>query len=74
MSIPVFPDLIQQNDQTEARAKHLEELREKDIVIADYDELLEKEQAGVRAYYLQNIFPLVTPQAMDPAHPFPFVS
>jgi polyphosphate kinase len=28
----------------------------------------------VREYYLRNIFPLVTPQAMDPAHPFPFVS
>ena len=30
--------------------------------------------AWVREYYLRNIFPLVTPQAMDPAHPFPFVS
>jgi len=28
MSIPDFHDIIQQNDQTEARAKHLEELRE----------------------------------------------
>ena len=28
----------------------------------------------MREYYLRNIFPLVTPQAMDPAHPFPFVS
>ena len=29
---------------------------------------------ALREYYLRNIFPLVTPQAMDPAHPFPFVS
>src|SRR5271154_1570224 len=29
---------------------------------------------SVREYYYKNISPLVTPQAMDPAHPFPFVS
>ena len=51
-----------------------EELREHDIVISDYADLLEDEQAGVRAYYLQNILPLVTPLAMDPAHPFPHLS
>ena len=51
-----------------------EKLREKDIVISDYADLLEREQAGVRAYYLENIFPLVTPLAMDPAHPFPHIS
>ncbi|MGI9449555.1 MAG: hypothetical protein ACR2QH_02735, partial [Geminicoccaceae bacterium] len=50
------------------------ELRRHDIIIADYADLLEEEQAGVRAYYLENIFPLVTPLAMDPAHPFPFIS
>jgi polyphosphate kinase len=41
---------------------------------APYKELDPKEQAWVREHYLRNIFPLVTPQAMDPAHPFPFVS
>ncbi|MEZ5931144.1 MAG: polyphosphate kinase 1 [Alphaproteobacteria bacterium] len=50
------------------------ELRRHGIVIADYADLLEEEQAGVRAYYLENIFPLVTPLAMDPAHPFPHIS
>ncbi|MGI9418030.1 MAG: polyphosphate kinase 1 [Geminicoccaceae bacterium] len=49
-------------------------LRRHDIVIADYADLLEEEQAGVRAYYIENIFPLVTPLAMDPAHPFPHIS
>ncbi len=32
------------------------------------------EARRIREYYCKNIFPLVTPQAMDPAHPFPFVS
>ncbi len=44
------------------------------IAISDYAELLESEQAGVRAYYLENIYPLVTPLAMDPSHPFPHIS
>ena len=28
----------------------------------------------MRDYYVENIFPLITPLAMDPAHPFPFIS
>lgn len=50
------------------------ELRAIGVWIAPFKELDPKEQAWVREYYLRNIFPLVTPQAMDPAHPFPFVS
>ncbi len=44
------------------------------ISVAAYEELSAEEQAGVREYYYGNIFPLVTPLAIDPAHPFPFVS
>ncbi len=51
-----------------------EKLRDHDIIVSAYSDLLEDEQAGVRAYYLQNILPLVTPLAMDPAHPFPHIS
>jgi polyphosphate kinase len=51
-----------------------EQLREHDIVIARYETLPREDRAALRQYYLQNIFPLVTPQAIDPAHPFPFVS
>jgi polyphosphate kinase len=51
-----------------------EQLREHDIVVARYDSLSREDRAALRQYYLENIFPLVTPQAIDPAHPFPFVS
>jgi len=51
-----------------------EQLRGHDVIVSQYDDLSEEEQAGVRAYYLENIFPLVTPLAMDPAHPFPHIS
>ncbi|MGE0546634.1 MAG: polyphosphate kinase 1 [Kofleriaceae bacterium] len=50
------------------------ELKAVGVWLAPYKELDAPQQAWVREYYLRNIFPLVTPQAMDPAHPFPFVS
>jgi polyphosphate kinase len=52
----------------------LAELKAVGVWVAPYKELDAQQRAWVREYYLRNIFPLVTPQAMDPAHPFPFVS
>jgi polyphosphate kinase len=52
----------------------IEQLREHDVFIARYDSLSSEDQASLRQYYFANIFPLVTPQTVDPAHPFPFVS
>ncbi len=50
------------------------ELRRHDVVLAAPAELKPRERKFLRQYYLQNIHPLVTPQATDPAHPFPFIS
>ena len=54
------------------------ELREKladiGVQLASYEALCDEDRQWLRDDYLENIFPLVTPQAMDPAHPFPFVS
>ena len=44
------------------------------IRVRSYSSLTADERKLIRDYYYKNIFPLVTPQAMDPAHPFPFVS
>jgi polyphosphate kinase len=52
----------------------LELLNGHDIRLQAYGELTADEQHLLREYYFRNVFPLVTPQAMDPAHPFPFVS
>ena len=49
-------------------------LRVAGVVLTRWSDLDAADQARVREYYLHNIFPLVTPQAMDPAHPFPFIS
>jgi polyphosphate kinase len=52
----------------------LVELKAAGVWLARFKDLDDGAQAQVRDYYERNIFPLVTPQAMDPAHPFPFVS
>ncbi|BBA71725.1 polyphosphate kinase 1 [Geobacter sulfurreducens] len=49
-------------------------LRDAGIRILGYSELSEKERKGLRQHYQRNIYPLVTPQSIDPAHPFPFIS
>ncbi|MGD2120646.1 MAG: polyphosphate kinase 1 [Gemmatimonadota bacterium] len=49
-------------------------LREEGIILATYDDLTEDERSELRQAYLENIYPLVTPQGTDPAHPFPFIS
>jgi polyphosphate kinase len=51
-----------------------DELKAAGVWLAPYKELDPQQAAWVREHYVRNIFPLVTPQAMDPAHPFPFVS
>ena len=52
----------------------LAELAEAGVRIIPYRELAEAEREAVRRHYIDNIFPLVTPQVIDPAHPFPFIS
>jgi len=52
----------------------LSALASHDIAIRTWDALSSDEQAALRERYLTNIFPLVTPLAIDPAHPFPFIS
>ena len=44
------------------------------IQIQAHAELDADEQTALREHYVRNIFPLVTPLALDPAHPFPFIS
>ena len=50
------------------------ELSAAGIQLSTWGGLTKEQQRKVRDHYFENVFPLVTPQAMDPAHPFPFVS
>jgi polyphosphate kinase len=52
----------------------LAELRQQDIKLLSYEELSQGDATYLRDHYHKNIFPLLTPQSIDPAHPFPFIS
>ncbi len=44
------------------------------ITLVRWDELGESEQERLRKFFRRQIFPVLTPLAVDPAHPFPYIS
>ncbi|TJZ52814.1 RNA degradosome polyphosphate kinase [Streptomyces piniterrae] len=49
-------------------------LSEEGIHLIRWPDLTEKEQARLFTLFRQQIFPVLTPLAVDPAHPFPYIS
>ncbi|MDF1721099.1 MAG: RNA degradosome polyphosphate kinase [Minwuia sp.] len=50
-----------------------QELRDSGIAIVVADELTAEERAWLDTHFLEQILPVLTPLAIDPAHPFPFI-
>jgi polyphosphate kinase len=49
-------------------------LANENISIVRWSDLAPAERERMRAYFREQIFPVLTPLAVDPAHPFPYIS
>ena len=50
------------------------QLAEHGVQVLDYEQLNDEQRAWVNKHFRSAIFPVLTPLAVDPAHPFPFIS
>ena len=52
----------------------LSELKKSGICILSNKDLLISDLKSLEKYFTDQVFPLITPLAIDPAHPFPFIT
>src|SRR5581483_3634009 len=64
-------DLI--SDQQQIWVPMCTELREAGIAVIEADEVTDADREWLDIHFRDYIFPVLTPLAIDPAHPFPFI-
>lgn len=63
------------NEQVKClRNSVLPRLAKHGIEIVDYDSLPERDKKVLNHYFMKNVFRVLTPLAVDPAHPFPHIA
>ena len=60
-------------DQQRIWTSLVEEMRDAGIVLCQADALSEDDRVWLDAWFMERVFPVLTPLAIDPAHPFPFI-
>src|ERR1044071_4163749 len=56
------------------REEILPALASEGLVITPYRALSERQKRELKDYFLENVFPVLTPQAVEPSHRFPYIS
>ncbi len=56
------------------REQVLPQLAQTGISIVSYDSLSQHEKERLEHYFTEKVFPVLTPLAVDPSHPFPYIS
>ncbi|MGF1623584.1 MAG: RNA degradosome polyphosphate kinase [Alphaproteobacteria bacterium] len=62
------------DDQQTIWTKLRSQLAESGIIIVDGSALNDDDRSWLEAQFMDTIFPILTPLAIDPAHPFPFMA
>lgn len=52
----------------------LPELETAGVHVVDYQTLTRPEREALRRYFMEKVFPILTPLAVDQSHPFPYIS
>jgi polyphosphate kinase len=60
-------------DQQRIWTELLAQMRTAGIVLCEADSLSEDDRTWLDAWFMERVFPVLTPLAIDPAHPFPFI-
>jgi len=68
----LIPLLQQQQDHYRKQLR--KQLLDHNVQLLDYSQLNKQQQQWVSDTFRHSVFPVLTPLAVDPAHPFPFVS
>ena len=68
----LIPLLQQQQDHYRKQLR--KQLLDHNVELLDYSQLNKQQQQWVSDTFRHSVFPVLTPLAVDPAHPFPFVS
>lgn len=71
-SYEVVRDILKNQQDLEKELLVL--LAKQHVHIAKYSALTDHQRQKMANHFRDNIYPLLTPQGMDPAHPFPFIS
>ena len=62
-------------EQTKAlKEEIIPQLRDARLDLTPYESLARHEKQELKEYFLENVFPILTPLAVDPSHPFPYIS
>src|SRR3954463_4497372 len=70
----IAAEVSQLASDQQARWRSLkDELLLEGIVLVDAPDLTQAERDWLESHFLQHLFPVLTPLAVDPAHPFPFI-
>jgi polyphosphate kinase len=66
------PAVMRQHEQFEQAIRP--QLAAQGVLLLDYIDLAQEQRTYLQAYFEEQIFPVLTPLALDPGHPFPYIS